>query len=244
MLDALVRAFHDLADPPVRRIVLRCVFLALGTLVALLILVGSGLGALDATGLAWLDVTIALAGTGFALVLAWLLFPVTVVLVLTLFAEDVAAAVERRHYPALAPAHGLAFADSLKLALRFAGVALLLNLLALPLYLVPGANIVLYYGLNGYLLGREYFELVAQRRLSLNQTADLRRRLRVRIWLAGVVIALLLTVPLVNLVAPVLATAFMVHRFERWREPRPAAAKTTVHEGEIRAIRPRGDGSV
>jgi hypothetical protein len=30
-----------------------------------------------------------------------------------------------------------------------------------PLYLLPGANLLIYLALNGYLLGREYFELAA-----------------------------------------------------------------------------------
>ena len=41
--------------------------------------------------------------------------------------------------------------------LGFTVKALLLNILVLPLYLVPVLNLVLFYWLNGRLLGREYF---------------------------------------------------------------------------------------
>jgi CysZ protein len=101
--------------------------------------------------------------------------------------------------------------------LRFVAFALLLNLLVLPLYLLPGPNIAIFLALNGYLLGREYFELVAQRRASALEVRHLRRRARAGLFVAGVLIAAMLTVPLFNLVAPVVATAFMVHRFERLR---------------------------
>jgi uncharacterized protein involved in cysteine biosynthesis len=41
----------------------------------------------------------------------------------------------------------------------------------------------------------------------------LRRKHRSKLFVSGVVIALLFTIPLVNLIAPVVATAFMVHIF-------------------------------
>jgi CysZ protein len=123
-------------------------------------------------------------------------------------------AVERRYYPDLPPAPGMSFAQSTLGAIRFALVALALNLLVLPLYLLPGANVILYLALNGYLLGREYFEQVAQRRLDWRSVAQLRRADRTRLWWAGVWIAALLTVPVLNLIAPVIATCFMVHLFE------------------------------
>jgi CysZ protein len=100
-------------------------------------------------------------------------------------------------------------------------VAVALNLLALPLYLLPGPNLVVFLALNGYLLGREYFELVAQRRMSPLDAARCRRAVRARVWAAGAMIAVLLMVPLVNLIAPVIAIAFMVHLFERWRRWMP-----------------------
>ena len=100
-------------------------------------------------------------------------------------------------------------------------VTLLLNLLVLPLYLVliwiPPLNLLLFYLLNGYLLGREYFEMVAVRRLDLKEAKGLRRGSRGRMILAGAVITFLLTIPLVNLVTPIIATAFMLHVFEDLR---------------------------
>jgi uncharacterized protein involved in cysteine biosynthesis len=107
------------------------------------------------------------------------------------------------------------------MALAFAAVMLLFNLLALPFYLLlmflPPLNLFVFYLLNGYLLGREYFELVAARRFDIDGARRLRRKFRGRVLLAGVVITFLLTVPIVNLVTPVVATGFMLHVFERLR---------------------------
>jgi uncharacterized protein involved in cysteine biosynthesis len=70
-----------------------------------------------------------------------------------------------------------------------------------------------FYGVNGYLLGREYYELVALRRLPAVPLRGRWRAERPRLVLAGAIIAFLLTVPVLNLVAPIIATAFMVHLF-------------------------------
>jgi CysZ protein len=211
MVKALLLGFRQLADPATFRLLLRCVLLTLATLIALIVGVGALLFGLDLTGVGWLDPILATAGSALVLVLAWLLFPIVVALILGLFAEDVIRVVERRHYPNLPSAPGMSLTAQTYGGARFVLVALLLNLVAMPLYLVPGANLPVYLGLNGYLLGREYFELVAGQRLPLGEVARLRRQRRGRLWLAGVAIAAMLMVPAFNLVAPVVAIAFMVH---------------------------------
>ena len=189
MLKALILSIRQLFDPAISRVLVRCVLLALATFALLVAAVGLGLGALDPTGLAWLDGTLAVLGSLGAVVLAWLLFPIVIVVSLGLFADEVIEAVERRYYPDLPPPAGMGLAQSTWGAIRFAMVALALNLLVLPLYLLPGANVVLYLALNGYLLGREYFEQVAQRRLDWRAVAKLRRSAPARLWWAGVLTA-------------------------------------------------------
>lgn len=211
MIRALLLGLRGLTDPAVQRLLLRCVLLALATFVLLIGAVAALLFWLDLTGITWLDPVLATAGSIAALVLAWLLFPVTVGLILGLFAEDVVELVERRHYPALPPPAGMSLGAQAATAARFLLVALPLNLLALPLYLIPGANLVIYLALNGYLLGREYFELVAGQRLPVREVTRWRRLQRGRLWLAGALIALMLLIPVFNLLAPVVAIAFMVH---------------------------------
>jgi uncharacterized protein involved in cysteine biosynthesis len=211
MIKALALGLRQLFDPGVQRLLLRCVLLTLATFVALIAAVSGLLFGLDLTGVSWLDPLLATAGSVAVLVLAWLLFPVTVGLSLGLFSESVVEAVERRYYPGLPEAPGMSLAAQVSTGGRFLLVALPLNLIALPLYLIPGANLPIYLALNGYLLGREYFELVAGQRLPPHEMARLRRERRGRLWLAGVLIAAMLMIPGFNLVAPVVAIAFMVH---------------------------------
>ena len=156
---------------------------------------------------------------GFVLVASvFLMIPVAALFV-GLFLEDVAEAVEARHYPALPPANAPGLAANLGNALRFAGVVIAANLLAIVLYLVAGPLApVVFYAVNGYLLGREYFELVAARHMGFRAAVAFRRRHWARAWAAGALMAVPLTIPVMNLFVPVLGVATVTHQFHRlWR---------------------------
>lgn len=130
--------------------------------------------------------------------------------------DDVAAAVEARHYPALPPARPQPLAGTIGDSLRFLGVILAANLLALVLYLLSGPFAPLvFWSVNGYLLGREYFQMAAMRRLGRKDAAALRRRHRGEIFAAGLLMAAPLSLPLVNLVVPVLGAATFTHLYHR-----------------------------
>ncbi|WP_430463368.1 EI24 domain-containing protein [Tabrizicola sp.] len=133
-----------------------------------------------------------------------------------LFLEDIANAVEDRHYPGLPAAQPARFGDSLVESLNFLGLVIAANVLALVLYVFAGPFIpVVFWAVNGWLLGREYFTLVATRRIGREGAKALRARNSGRIWLAGILMAAPLSVPLVNLVIPVLGVATFTHLFHR-----------------------------
>ena len=90
------------------------------------------------------------------------------------------------------------------------------NLGALAVYLLaPPLAPLAFWLVNGFLLGREYFTLVAQRRLSPEAAARLRGRHAGRVWLAGVAMALPMSLPIVNLFVPILGVAVFTHQFHR-----------------------------
>ena len=96
------------------------------------------------------------------------------------------------------------------LASKFALVSLLVNAFALAVFLLPGVNFLVFFLANGYLLGREYFELASLRFRSLAETHELRRRHRFYIFICGLLIAGFVAIPIVNLLTPLFGTAFMV----------------------------------
>jgi uncharacterized protein involved in cysteine biosynthesis len=102
-------------------------------------------------------------------------------------------------------------------AARLFALTLFLNIVALGLFFVIGPRApVAFWAVNGWLLGREFFMQVALRRLPRAQAVALRRRFGWQIWLAGALMAAGLTLPLANLLVPVLASASFTHSFARF----------------------------
>jgi len=145
----------------------------------------------------------------------FLMFPVAVLFV-GLFLDEIADAVERRYYPHLPKVAAMGFGAIIGEALRFMLIMIAANILALIIYfastlLAP----VIFWVVNGYLLGREYFQLVAMRRLGLKAADNLRKKHRFEIWFAGILMAIPLSVPVLGLFIPLLGVATFTHQFHR-----------------------------
>jgi uncharacterized protein involved in cysteine biosynthesis len=146
---------------------------------------------------------------------AFLMFPVAAMFV-NLYLDRVVEAVEARHYPGLPPGRAMRLGEALISGLKFTLIVLGVNLVAMILYLISGPFAPLVFWIvNGYLFGREYFELVALRRLAAGEAARLRGKYSWRIWLAGSLMAVPLSVPVVNLIVPVLGVATYTHMYHR-----------------------------
>jgi len=134
----------------------------------------------------------------------------------SLFLDDVAQAVEERHYPGLPPVPRTPWTDVINDTAAFLGLLVAANLAAVLLYvMVPFAGPFIFYGLNGFLLGREYFQIAAMRREGRTGAKALRARNRGTIWIAGCLMALPLTIPLLNLLVPILGAATFTHLYHR-----------------------------
>ena len=229
LLDAL-RALSQMGDPTFRRVLLLGVGLSVGLLVALGLLAAWLVGGLvpDAVTLplvgelGWLD-DLASGGAALALLVASAFLMVPVASVFTgLFLEAVAEAVEARHYPEARPVPRASLATGLRESAAYLALLVAANAGALVVYLaVPPLAPFVFWAVNGLLLGREYFQVVALRRLPRQEAASLRRRHGLQIWAAGVLMAVPLTIPLVNLAVPVLGAATFTHLFHRVSRRRP-----------------------
>ncbi|MGH6954866.1 MAG: EI24 domain-containing protein [Alphaproteobacteria bacterium] len=226
MLRLFLASLAQLLEPPVRKVVLASVLLSLLALVGLCGAVWALLSLTRFAQASWLDWLIDIFG-GLAIVgLSVLVFPAVVGIVSSLFLETVVRAVEDKHYPRLPPTREQPFAEATGVSGRAGIVNLVLNLLALPLYVLfawlPPVSLALFYALNGYLLAKEYHDMVALRRVERGPARARWRADRGRLFVGGVMLAALLSVPLVNLLTPVVATAFMVHLFHQHGSDRTA----------------------
>jgi len=227
ILNAVSRALAQIGDPRFRSVLLR----GLGLTVALLIALAWGAGWLagwlipETLVLPWIGEigfvdNIASVGGVFAVLGLSVFLMVPVASAFTgIFLDEVADAVEGVHYPHLPQAPRSDFMSTVADTLSFLGVLVLANLLALLLYLVfmPFAPVI-FLALNGFLLSREYFQLVAMRRIGRAGAKRMRRRHAAMIWGLGLVMALPLTVPVVNLAVPILGVAAFTHLYHMLAE--------------------------
>lgn len=211
MINAWVLALEQLPDPRMRRpLVLGLAAAA----VLFLLLFGGGtwLVASAATGGGWLERVLEALGGIAAFAVAVLLFGPATLVVAGMLLDDVAAAVEAKHYPGLPPARASGLLEQLMAGLRLAARVLVLTLLALPVaLLLPGIGWAVWLLVSAYAFSREYAELAALRRMDLAAARAWRRRNRLALLVAGIPAALLALVPLANLLVPVLGAAAFTH---------------------------------
>lgn len=212
-LHAIIRALGTLTEPEIRKLI---VLSLAATLAVLLLFVGAVQWVLlqvTLVDIGWLDGIIDFIGGAGTLLIAWLLFPVLMPLIASLFEDRIAGKVEA-HAGFIQPANPPAqFWSDLRYDMRFLAVSLGFNLLLLPFLFLPPVYMVLYLLVNGYLLGREFFAIVGGRHIGRNDANRLRKRHRLTVWLAGVAIAGLMLVPLANLLGPFIGLAAMVYVF-------------------------------
>jgi len=222
MFSGLIKALNQAPDPVFRKVALKALGWSLLLFAVLMVVVWYVLSSTQFFGMGWLETLADTLGWFAALLIAGLLFPGAALTIITFLLDDIARAVERKHYPDLPAPRTQSVSELAVTGLKFAAIAVLLNLAALPLYLVllfvPPLNIFVFAGVNGYLLGREYFELVAFRRLAPNAAREMWKRNRGKLFFAGVIITLMLSIPFVNWFMPVIAAAYMVHIFESTRQ--------------------------
>ena len=220
----LARALGQLGDPRFRSVLLRALALTIGALALVFWVVMLGVGWLlpETVTLPWIgpvdfiDSLVSWAAIGLMLVLSVVLMVPAAAAVVGFFLEDIAAAVEARHYPALPPVTELGIGQQAADAAGFLGLVVVANLAALVIYVaVPPLAPFVFWAVNGFLLGREYFGLVAMRRLGREGAAALRKRHFWRIWIAGTAMAVPLSVPVLNLVVPIIGVAVFTHQFHR-----------------------------
>jgi CysZ protein len=226
ILSDFLKSVAQFDDPKFRRVLWRGMGLTIVLLIAACLLVNFGINQLLSSAWAanlignqsWLGALINVGGVLFTIALSiWLMVPVTSAII-ALFLDEVAQAVEARHYPHLPKQTATKLQDQILVGIRFLGILLLANIGALILsMIVPPLAPFVFWATNGYLMGREYFQMAAMRRMPRAQAQELFQRHKGSIWTAGILIAIPMSIPLVGLFIPILGAATFTHQFERLR---------------------------
>ncbi|MDO7617378.1 MAG: EI24 domain-containing protein [Planktomarina temperata] len=226
ILSDFLKSVAQFDDPKFRRVLWRGMGLTIVLLIAACLLVNFGINQLLSSAWAanligdqsWLGALINIGGVLFTIALSiWLMVPVTSAII-ALFLDEVAQAVEARHYPHLPKQTATKLQDQILVGIRFFGILLLANIGALILSMIlPLLAPFVFWATNGYLMGREYFQMAAMRRMPRAQAQELYQRHQGSIWTAGILMAIPMSIPLVGLFIPILGAATFTHQFERLR---------------------------
>lgn len=150
---------------------------------------------------------------------AWFLFPGIMPVIVNFFDDKIASLIERQDYPHNLPAKAPPFWPEFWHDFRFSLSVVGLNILMLPLYLLlPVVNVILFYLLNGYLLGKEFFIMAARRHIPLVEAITLWKSKTRLITVAGMALAFMATLPVLNLFAPFWGIAVMTHIYHRLKQ--------------------------
>jgi CysZ protein len=237
MFDAALKALEQLLSRPFRAVLLKSIALALVLLLAL----GIGLHRLIAWliggGGGWLEVALGSNAHGPINALEWVLtiaagfgliagaiflMPAVTSIVVGLYADEIAGLVEREYYPADRPGTPVPIARALIEGIKAALLALVVYLVALPFLLLAGVGAIIFFIATAFLLGRVYFELAAMRFHPVDEAKRLRKARQGGVFVAGLLIAAFVSIPIVNLATPLFGMALMVHVYKRLTSPRGA----------------------
>lgn len=230
ILTAFSRALSQAGDPRFRKVLflgIGLTFLLLAAIYAIVFyavgwMVGDSLTLPLIGTVTWVDTLLGWSSLLLMMGLSvFLMIPVAAA-ISSMFLDQVAEAVEDRHYPQLPHVEPVPFLDGFVDGLGMLGVLILANILALVLYLIfaPLAPFI-FYLMNGFLLGREYFTLVAMRRIGRQNAKAARKRHMATIWTAGTLMAIPLSIPILNLLIPIFGAATFTHIYHGLAEKDP-----------------------
>jgi CysZ protein len=233
MFDAAIKALTQLFSPPFRRVLLKSTGLGL----ILIVLIGVGLNRvfswMATSGAAWAEAStgahtlwqilawvLSIAATLGIITGALFLMPAVTAFVGSFFVDEIAEEVERTNYPMEPPGTALPLFRALIEGINTTLLTVIVYLVAVPLLFVAGIGLVVLFLANAYLLSREYFLLAAMRFRPPDEAKAMRRAYRGQIFLAGLLIAMFVSIPIVNLATPLFAMAMMVHLHKRLSQRR------------------------
>ncbi len=214
-------ALREIFTPPFRSVLWKVLALTAALLVLATVAIHHVLLGFVHLPYPWLQTAVSLlASLGLLFGSIFLVAPISA-LVAGFFVDDLATQVERDIDPQGRPGQALPVLRSVLLSLRFAAVSVMVTVLALVLLLVPGINAIAFVAANAYLLGRQYFEFAALRYRSFEEASAMRRQHWPTVLFAGLLIAVFVSVPLLNLLTPLFGTALMVRVHRRLSRPMP-----------------------
>ncbi|HTQ13215.1 MAG TPA: EI24 domain-containing protein [Rhizomicrobium sp.] len=218
MFASLGRALATVFNPDFFGVIAKALILTLALFVAAFLALQWALHYLPTLHRPWLNGIVDVLASLGLLALFFIAGAPVAALFGSFFLDGIARSIEARFYPDDAPSEGAPVMASLVTALRFTGLVIAVTLALVPFDIaLPGIGSATSLAADGWLLGRQYFELAALRHLSGSATDAMRRRHRFAILAGGILVSLLTYIPFADLIAPLFGVALMTHMFKYYQ---------------------------
>tara|TARA_B100000575_G_scaffold180119_1_gene144598 strand:+ start:492 stop:1169 length:678 start_codon:yes stop_codon:yes gene_type:complete len=219
MLNIALITIAHISEPLLRQILVKSLLISLVSIMTCGLLAWILIGKFGLLGFGFLDTFLPWIGGALIVLIGFVFFPSTIMFIGGLFSDEIIGVIEEKHYPKNIGSNHVPLLISIRSGLTLIIVTTIINICLLPFYalgmLLPGVSFVIFYLGNGYLIGRELFESVAQRHHSVNEARKLRKRHFLKLVLGGGLITFVATIPVINLATPLLGIGFMVHLYHK-----------------------------
>lgn len=218
MFSELKKAIKDVFSNKIKDLIWKSVLLALFVFVLLFFGFSYAMSFIELTDMPKVQKTVEILGYIVFFIMSLMLFPSVLTLISGFFIDSIVDRTAKENN--IRTLRNVPLSESLAISgiLAIKGVAVSTALIPVTMLLswIPFMNffpVLLYYGINGRLLAKEYFFAIALRYMDKTQADELFNRYR-SYWIkAGVIIAVFMTIPLINTISPLVAMTFMQRLF-------------------------------
>ena len=208
----------DLFDSKMRAVFLKTVSISIIVILGLMLLIWGLFDSVQIFEFNFLNKLISWAIGAILFIIASAVLGPMMIVIGGIYSEDIAHYVEKKHYPNRVGHRFVGVAESIKTGGRLLFNCFIVNILLTPIYIVGGffpiISVLIFFGVNGYLLSRELFEIVASRHFERNDRVLFWRANRGGSIFIGVIIICLSAVPFLNLISAMLGMIITTHFFQ------------------------------
>lgn len=216
VITAFFKSIAQIKDPKFIWIVVKSSILTALVFLGISVLFGWGLGNFWSwVGLPFMSFVVTIGGFFTFLAGIWVFGPAVIITINSIFLSDIIRAVEKKYYPNDLHGKEPTFFDDFSTTFNLVCVQIILNICIVPFLFFPPVYFILYWFINAYLFGREYFELVFSRFLKKKERHRLKTNYKIHLYFHGLITAILFTLPLINIFVPLISTASMLHVYKQ-----------------------------
>ena len=217
MLKLFKTSILDLLEPDIRTILFKTVILSLFSIIIIVYMCWTLFNTHQVFDIWLLGPILSWAWGLLALIFGALLLPPITIIIGSIYSDSIVDHIEKKYYPSRLGMRQIKLSElGFSISKNFC-ITIIVNILLAPVYIIgtffPIISFLIFYSVNGYLIGKELFETVASRHLEMKDRYLLKKQNNSKVIIGGIIMVGISTIPILNLIAAVLGIVFMTHFF-------------------------------